>query len=83
MHSSFVSKIGKAKAYAEERDRMQITSLGGVFRGNHNTYHVTYDAGAWRCSCPFFVSRALCSHTMALQRMLEGMLSQEAETPTR
>jgi hypothetical protein len=79
MHSSIVSKIEKARTYAEERGRVGITTFSATFRGNHNSYQVSYDEGAWGCSCPFFASRNLCSHTMALQRILEGMLSKEEE----
>ena len=74
MHSSLISKIEKARTYAEERERVNITTLGVTFRGNHNSYEVSYDAGNWSCHCPFFLTRSTCSHTMALQRILEGML---------
>ena len=79
MHSSIVSKIEKARAYAEEKDRVSITTLSATFRGNHNKYQVEFDHGAWQCSCPFFASHSLCSHSMALERMLEGMLPKEVE----
>ena len=76
MHSSLISKIEKARTYAEEKDRVNITTLSASFRGNHNTYEVGYDGGSWRCPCPFFASHDTCSHTMALQRILEGMFPQ-------
>ena len=79
MRSSIINKIAKARTYAEERDRVSIASLSGTFRGNHNSYQVRYEGGNWHCSCPFFGSHSLCSHTMALQRMLEGMLAKEAK----
>ena len=74
MHSSIISKIEKAKTYAEERDRVSINGLSATFRGNHNSYDVSYDGGNWHCYCSFFVSHSLCSHTMALQRIMNGML---------
>ena len=77
MHSSLVRKIEKAKVYAEEKERVSITGLSATFRGNHNSYQVSYNSESWGCGCPFFASHALCSHTMALQRMLNGMLPQE------
>ena len=77
MHSSIISKIEKARTYAEEKQRVNINSFSASFRGNHDKYQVNYDDGAWRCSCGSFVSRSLCSHTMALERMLEGMLPAE------
>ena len=79
MHSSIVSKIEKARAYAEQRERVSITSFNATFRGNHNSYQVSHNEGNWQCSCPSFLSRDLCSHTMALQRILEGMLVRESK----
>ncbi len=79
MHSSIVSKIEKARVYAEEKERVSINSFNASFRGNHNSYQVGYEDGSWRCSCAFFAPHALCSHTMALQRMLEGMLPAEVK----
>ena len=74
MHSSIIGKIDKARKYAEEKDRVSITSLNASFQGNHNTYAVGFDSGAWHCECRSFLTRGMCSHIMALQRMLEEML---------
>ena len=79
MRSSIISKIEKARVYAEERERVSIASLAGSFRGNHKDYQVSYQGGIWHCSCSYFSTRSLCSHTMALQRILEGMLSNEVK----
>ena len=79
MHSSIISKIEKARTYAEQRERVSITTFTATFRGNHNSYQVSYDVGNWHCSCPSFASRTLCSHTMALQRILEDMLPSEGK----
>ena len=77
MDSSMIGKIDKARTYAEERGRVAISGFKASFEGNHNTYQVAFDAGAWNCQCHFFASRGVCSHTMALQRILEGMLVQQ------
>ena len=82
MHSSIVSKIEKARKYAEERERVNISTLSASFRGNHSLYHVSYEEGNWRCSCRSFESRELCSHTMALQRILHDMLPGEPKAGT-
>ena len=74
MHSSIIGKIDKARKYAEEKDRVSITSLNASFHGNHNTYQVGFDSGSWHCECRSFLTRGMCSHTMALQRMLDEML---------
>ena len=80
MDSSMIGKIDKARTYAEERGRVAISVLKADFEGNHNTYQVTFDSGAWDCQCHFFATRGVCSHTMALQRILEGMLVQQEKT---
>ncbi len=74
MHSSIIGKIDKAKKYAEEKDRVSITCLKATFQGNHSTYAVGFDSGSWHCECRFFLTRGMCSHTMAVQRMLDEML---------
>ena len=81
MDSSLIGKIDKARKYAEERDRVTITSLKATFQGNHNAHEVAFDSGSWHCGCHFFTARSVCSHTMALQRILEDMLVQES-SPT-
>ncbi len=82
MDSSIIGKIDKARKYAEEKERVSITSFSATFQGNHNSYDVTFNDGAWDCECHFFATRAVCSHSMALQRMLDDVLakvSAEAE----
>ena len=78
MDSSIIGKIDKARKYAEETERVSITSFAATFQGNHNSYDVTFNAGNWECECHFFVTRDVCSHTMALQRMLDDFLAKVA-----
>ncbi|MGE5596823.1 MAG: hypothetical protein ACM3S1_12425 [Hyphomicrobiales bacterium] len=79
MHSSLIGKVEKAKVYAQERHRMKIESLRVQFHGENSDHDVTIVDGAWRCTCDFFKDWNVCSHTMALERVLEGMVpSQEA-----
>jgi len=80
MYSSLIGKIEKAKRYAEEKERVSISNLKATFRGEHNTYSVSLEQGSWTCTCQFFTGHGTCSHTMALQRILEGMLSEEGAT---
>jgi hypothetical protein len=77
MDSGMVSKIEKSIRYAEERDRVRFQQFEVVFRGDHNSYKVQYDHGRWRCECHFFSQRGVCSHTMALERIMNGMLAEE------
>ena len=79
MDSSIIGKIEKARQYAEEKDRVNITSFSATFKGNHDQYLVRFEGGDWRCECHFFTTREVCSHTMALQRILDEMLTPQPE----
>ena len=81
MDSSMIGKIEKARRYAEEKDRVSINRFSATFQGDHNSHAVTFDSGTWHCECHFFATRAVCSHTMALQRMLEDMLARQQQEP--
>ncbi len=74
MDSGMISKIQKAKRYAEEPDRVEVEHLVVRFQGEHDTYVVTYQNGEWHCQCTFFQQRGLCSHTMAMERLLSPMV---------
>ena len=78
MQSSLIGKIEKAKRYAQEPDRITFKDLAVDFRGENDTYRVSYKAEKWQCTCLFFSQRGICSHTMALQRLLSTMLPKEA-----
>jgi hypothetical protein len=74
MDYGMIGKIEKAKRYAEDRDRIVFEHFKATFDGENNPHSVEYIDGAWRCDCDFFLTRSVCSHTMALERILEGML---------
>ena len=78
MQSSLIGKIEKAKRYAEERDRITFSELTVRFRGENNDYNTSYRDGRWQCTCSFFSSWGMCSHTMAMERILADMLPPEA-----
>jgi len=80
MDSGMVSKIEKARRYAQEKERVSFRQFEVVFKGDHNTYIVHYESGALQCGCRFFGRRGVCSHTMAMERILNSMLPQEQET---
>ena len=80
MQSSLIGKIEKAKRYAQETDRITFSELSVSFRGENNTYTTEYKDGRWHCSCHFFASWGLCSHTIALERILGDMLPEAART---
>lgn len=78
MQSSLISKVAKAQVYAEERHRMQIDTLHVQFHGENSDHEVTMRDGKWACTCDFFQGWDTCSHTMALERVLRGMVPQTA-----
>lgn len=74
MDYSMIGKIQKAKRYAEQRDRIRIESLTVTFEGENNPHTIKLESGVWQCDCDFFLTRGRCSHTMALEMILEDML---------
>jgi hypothetical protein len=80
MQSSLIGKIEKAKRYSQDKGRVTFSGLTVKFRGDNDTYTTSFDGGKWRCSCHFYTTWGVCSHTMALERMLGDMLPQEALT---
>lgn len=75
MNSSLIGKIEKAKRYAQERGRMHVRGLRVDFDGENDRHEVALEGDAWRCSCEFFGGWGACAHTMALERILDGMLA--------
>ncbi len=80
MQSSLIGKIEKAKRYAQEKDRVSFLEFSVKFRGDNNAYSTGYRDGKWQCTCQFFSNWGLCSHTMAMERILGKMLPPEALT---
>jgi hypothetical protein len=74
MDYGMIGKIEKAKRYAEQRDRIHIDALTVTFEGENNPHRVHFANSEWQCDCSFFQTRGRCSHTMALEMILEGMI---------
>ncbi len=72
MDSGLIRKREKAKRYAEQRERIHVKSLLVKFDGDNNPHTVKYIDNAWLCDCDFFQTRQTCSHTMALEMIMEG-----------
>ena len=79
MDYGMIGKIEKAKRYAEERDRIQFEHFQAKFAGENNAHTIEFSDGVWKCDCDFFLSRGVCSHTMALERILANMLPEVVE----
>jgi hypothetical protein len=74
MDYGMIGKIKKAKQYAvEERGRIQINTLSITFDGKNNPHLVDFNDGHWQCDCDFFKTRGRCSHTIALEEILDGV----------
>jgi hypothetical protein len=72
--SGMIGKIQKSKRYAEQLDRIRFDEFKVTLEGDHGVHLVSYSEGQWSCDCGFFASRGVCSHTMALERVLGVML---------
>ena len=79
MDSGMIGKIDKAKRYAQERNRVRFESFTVTFDGQNNPHTVRMQNGVWQCDCDFFKSRGRCSHSMALEIILEDMLPAPVE----
>lgn len=75
MDYGLINKIQKAKRYAEQKERIHFESLTVRFNGDNNPHTVQLKEGIWHCDCDFFAARKQCSHTMALEIILEDMIS--------
>jgi hypothetical protein len=78
MDSGMIGKIQKSKLYAQEPERILFDEFRVTFQGTNGNHVIRYDHGTWQCTCNFFASRGVCSHTMAMERVLGVMLPPEA-----
>ena len=78
MQSSLIGKIQKANMYAHEPERVAFSEIAATFRGEHDTYELSYRGGSWNCSCNSFPTSGLCSHVMAMQKLIGTMLPADA-----
>ena len=76
--SSLVRKIEKAKDYAVQPGRVRIIHCQAEFRGDNGDHTISYEAGFWKCTCHYFSGHDTCSHIMAMEIMLDGMLPEES-----
>ncbi|MCB9450698.1 MAG: SWIM zinc finger family protein [Anaerolineaceae bacterium] len=75
-----VSDVEKSKRYSEETDRIQFTAFDVTFHGSNNDHHTKYHENAMQCDCDFFNTRRVCSHSMAMERILLKMLPKQPAT---
>ena len=77
-----ISQIEKARRYAAEPERAKFQSFEVRFRGTHDDYTVTMNGDEFTCSCHFYDVQQMgtCCHIMAMQRILDQMLTEEQKT---
>lgn len=78
MDQRMIGKIEKAGRYAAEPNRVSIHQIAVTLAGDNNQHEVAFDNGTWKCDCECFIMRRVCSHSMALERMLNHMLPVQA-----
>ena len=75
MDSSMIGKIEKARRYATEgRERIRFEGFRAEIKGDNDAHTVEYNHGAWTCGCHYFETHGWCSHTRAMEFLLEGMM---------
>jgi hypothetical protein len=74
MDYGLIGKREKAKRYAEDPHRFRFNQFDLTFHGDNNDHHVSYADGKFACDCEFFLTHQRCSHSMALEIMLNDML---------
>ncbi len=79
MQSDLIGKIEKARRYAQEPDRIRFTDLKANFHGGNSDHEVMLHDDHWNCTCSFFQTWGTCAHVMAMQRVLNPMLTPEAQ----
>jgi hypothetical protein len=80
LNSSLISKVEKARRYAEEPERVRFNSFTVAFHGGHDEHVVTMQEATFTCTCHFYEAHDTCAHIMAMQRILHDMLSEEQQT---
>ena len=75
MDNGLIGKIEKGKRYAEEKEqRIRFQSFKVSIAGDNNQHWVHMENGELKCDCGFFLTRGRCSHTIAIETVLAGML---------
>ena len=82
MYSSLISKIEKAKRYAEEPERITFETFDVRFRGDNGSHRVSLKGDDWACECDHFHTSGLCAHVMTMQRVFANHLPEAVRYTT-
>ncbi len=74
MQSSIIGKIEKARRYAAEPERFHVEGFRVTVHGDNTDHCVEFANEVWTCACDFFREWSICSHTMAVERVLAGLV---------
>ncbi|MCC7207632.1 MAG: hypothetical protein IT323_10010 [Anaerolineae bacterium] len=74
MDYGMIGQIAKAKHYAEERSRIAFKRFTVTLEGNNSTHIVSYGDAGWQSDSSFFQQHGWSSHTIAMERILQGMI---------
>lgn len=68
---SIAAKRHKAARYAQEQHRFTVDRIDVTMTSEHGARNITFQGGAWSCTCPFFALHETCSHVLALELILD------------
>mgnify|MGYP001553547550 CR=1 FL=1 len=71
---NIVSDVKKSKRYTEEPDRIRFVNFSATFQGENKDHQVSYDNGKWDSTSSYFQHHGVGAFTMAMERMLKGMV---------
>lgn len=75
-------KQEKSREYVQQPERFALEGLHLRMHSEHGIRNIRYEDGQWKCTCPFYEKRGICSHIMAAQALLEKIpLSTTAQNP--
>ncbi len=71
---NIVSDVKKSKRYTEEQDRIRFLTFEAAFQGDNKEHRISYDHGKWDSTSSYFQHHGIGAFTMAMERMLKGMV---------
>ena len=71
---NIVSDVKKSKQYSEEDGHITIQAFNATFHGDNKDHQITYDDGTWTSTSSFFQTHGVGAYTMAMERILQGMV---------
>jgi hypothetical protein len=70
--------IDKAHRYAEEPDRVQLSSLEATVRGDNDSHVVQLGNGRLSCNCDHYLHERLCAHVLTVERVMKAYIPANA-----